>query len=428
MIQALLRRNTWSTKFLIAVALTLSFEGATAFGAATQNILWTFNHQEGTPSFPYYNFLSRGAKGNLYGLTALGGANNKGAAFQLSPNPDGSWTRTVLFSFAGKFAGEPIGGLTIDSAGNLYGVSSEGGARNTGYVFKLSPEVSGTWSASVIHNFGPCCGAGPDGISPYAGLVMDPAGNLYGTTTYGGTGGFGTIYQLAPNTAGGWTETILHNFASYNAEGGYPESKLTIAPDGRLLGTAAQGGLNVGTCTVGCGTVFELKKQDTGWAFRVLHYFKSTDGQYPRYAGVSIDNAGNLYGATEGGGANQVGTAWRLLYSSADGTYTEQTLHHFGSGSTDGSGPLSGVVVNPSGTRVFGTTPQGGLYGGGTVYTLSKVPNGPWTETILYQFTDGTDGQFPSGGVVVDSATGRLFGMTEGGGAFGDGLVYELIP
>ena len=408
---------------LLGVSLTRIF-------ASSETVLWDFNPANGDPSFPYYNFLSSDTAGNLYGVTAEGGAYRAGAVFRMAPNGKGGWIKTVIYSFPNDGETWPIGGLAIDHSGNLYGVSAEGGTNNTGYVYKLSPGARGGWIRTILHNFGKCCSKGPDGLEPFAGVIVDSEGHIYGTTTQGGPTGYGTIYELSPASSGEWTETVLHSF-KYFQEGGYPSSPLLLDSAGNLYGTNAQGGIVNDECPVGCGSVFKLARDGTTWALDVLHLFNGMDGQYPRYAGVIMDTAGNLYGATESGGiieggAYGVGTVWELVRSQS-GVYNIQVLHNFPTGgSADGVDLLAGVTMDAKG-NLFGTTPQGGAYGGGTVYELTRGSNNEWTEKILHAFTKEADGYSPSGGVVL--LNGNVFGMTESGGTHNSsGLVFEIAP
>jgi len=414
-----------TTLWLIAVLIV----GINQAHGSSETVLWNFQSSGGGPAFPYYNSLSSDASGNLYGVTSEGGAFESGSVFKMSPDGKGGWTKTVIFSFPNDGSTWPIGGLALDSAGNLYGVSAEGGKNDTGYVYKLSPNSSGTWSETVIHAFGKCCSKGPDGIEPFAGVVVDSQGHLYGTTTEGGANGFGTIYELSPTTSGAWTETILHSFA-YLTEGRYPSSPLLLDAAGNLYGTAAQGGIINYACYVGCGSVFKVVHSGSTWTLDVLHLFNGSDGQYPRYSGVVMDKAGNLYGSAEAGGIIQggaygVGAVWELAYSAAQNTYNIQVLHDFPMGGiADGVDLLAGVTLDSQG-NIFGTTSEGGAYDGGIVFELTKGTNG-WTEKILHSFTTGADGWSPSGSLVL--INGNVFGMTEGGGTQDDGLVFEITP
>ncbi|HEX8815269.1 MAG TPA: choice-of-anchor tandem repeat GloVer-containing protein [Terriglobales bacterium] len=251
------------------------------------------------------------AAGNLYGTTEIGGAYGAGTVFQLAPGPDGNWTEKTLYSFCAlaKCADgwEPLGKVTLDSAGNIYGTTWDGGLHNNpgcstsdrlcGAVFELIPGTGGNWTEKVLLSFN-----FRDGGNPGAGLVFDSAGNLYGTAKYGGPYGNGVVFELSPGAHGAWTETLIHAFSGY----AYPLSTLVFDPAGNLYGTA-EGGNGHGN-----GIVFELSPGQVGsWTQKVLHSFDGTDGQGPM-AGVTFDAAGNLYGTTVYGGTYNDGTVFEI--------------------------------------------------------------------------------------------------------------------
>ena len=248
----------------------------------------------------------------------------------------------------------PRNGLIADSAGNLYGTTSGGGASYKGVVFKLAPDGTET----VLHSFP---GFPSDGNSPYAGLIADSAGNLYGTTlSRDSVSHAGVVFKLAPNGTAGWTETVLHSFT------GFP-----------------------------------------------------TDGALP-YAGLIADSAGNLYGATTGGGASGQGVVFKLA---PDGT--ETVLHAF-TGGSDGAYPGVGPLIADSAGNLYGTTQVGGASGQGVVFKLAPNGTGGWTESVLYSFTGGSDGGQPFYGSLIADGAGNLYGTTVGGGASGAGVVFKL--
>ena len=258
-----------------------------------------------------------------------------------------------------------------------------------------------------------------DGAAPHAGLVKDAAGNLYGTTFYGGDTqlGDGTLFKLAPNG----TKTTLHSFAG-GPDGGLP-TVLTIDGAGNLYGSAQWGGVTSGCNGNGCGVVFEFTPDGTE---TVLYTFNGgNDGAYPQGA-VIVDGKGDLYGTTQAGGTNRVGTVFRLA---PDGK--EKVLHSFGSGN-DGSSPIPGLIADKAG-NLFGTTNLGGGgcsgFGCGSVYEIAA----DGTESVLYAFTGGSDGGNPVGGLLIDKA-GNFYGTTEFGGTLSDcggtgcGTVFKLAP
>jgi len=229
-------------------------------------------------------------------------------------------TETALHSFnsSGTSAAFPASSLIFDTAGNLYGTTGDGsgtncGAGGCGTVFELSPKADGGWTGKVLHNF---TANGKDGYQVYAPVIMDASGNLYGTTVQGGTYRGGTVFELLPKTGGGWTERILHNFSNSNsAKGAFPYAGLILDKAGNLYGTTYSGGNNNGTsCFYGsCGTVFELSPSAGSWTETVLYAFPPDGaGGFNPSAGLIFDAAGNLYGTADGGGAGGGGTVFKI--------------------------------------------------------------------------------------------------------------------
>ena len=228
----------------------------------------------------------------------------------------------MLYNFGNGADGQYPTGLMMSRSGNLYGTTFEGGIYNNCYdgtacgtVFELSPDGRGGWTEAVLHSFG----NGTDGQSPFAGLIMDGAGNLYGTTNaggiynncnYGPITSCGTAFELSPQLGGGWTETVLHNFGN-GTDGQNPESALSSDTAGNLYGTTQDGGL------YGNGTVFELSPNSGGgWTETVLHSFNGNgmDGDFPYSAGVIVDTAGNLYGTTVIAGSHGTGAVFEITH------------------------------------------------------------------------------------------------------------------
>jgi len=349
--------------------------------------------------------------GNFYGTTAFRGSSNNcnfgcGTAFKL----DSLGNLTVLHSFVGDASdgGHSFAGLVMDAAGNLYGTTEQGGAAGFGTVFKI--DSSG--NESVLHNF---TGAPNDGATPVGSLVLDAAGNLYGTTTVGGsspfafhgTPGLGTVFKIDP--AG--NETVLHSFN--NVDGDFPLGTLLLDSGGNLYGTAAFGGAS------GNGVVFKV---DPLGNESVLYNFEGqSDGNTP-VGGVIMDLAGNLYGTTFRGGisamCNGCGTVFKV-----DTLGNETVLYTFKGGS-DGANPAAGLVMDGA-NNLYGTTSDNDIAAPGLVGTVFKLdPAGH--ETVLHNFTGGiSDGQNPRSALIMD-ASGNLYGTTEGGGAFSAGLVFRL--
>jgi uncharacterized repeat protein (TIGR03803 family) len=398
---------------LLAAIVTLLL----APGARAQSKFKTLHRFTGSKNnggAPYAGLIFDQA-GNLYGTTYGGGAAGRGTVFKLTPNTDGSWTESLLHSFTGGSDGAaPIAGLTFDAAGNLYGTTFRGGAgcsgkTGCGTVFELTPKSDGTWTESVIYSF-----ARKGGAYPYAGLIFDHAGNLYGTAVGGGHHGAGVVFELKPNGNGSWTESVLYKFCALTncADGYYPYGGLTFGGAGNLYGTT----YNV---------VFELTPHANGsWAESVLHSFAGNDGGYS-YANVIFDQSGNLYSTTELGGDGNVGVVF-MLTPQAKGSWTETVLYSFQDGN-DGAYPRAGVLFDQTG-NLYGTTTQRGAYGWGVVFKLTPHSGGGWKQTVVHSFKSGNDGATPYGGLIFDAA-GNLYGTTAGNGGFTSfGSAFEITP
>jgi uncharacterized repeat protein (TIGR03803 family) len=327
-------------------------------------------------------------------------------------------TERVLHRFrGGKDGSAPSAGLIADKAGNLYGTTTNGGAGSCqggcGTVFELSPAAAGRWTETVLYSFT----GGNDGAIPQTGLTFDAAGNLYGTTIHGGTLGDGTVFQLtAPATAGrGRTLNVLHSFVG-PTEGEYPWGSLTFDQAGNLYGPTLFGG------RFGGGTIYQLAAPAMAggaWTLNVLHHFKGvTDGLDPAGA-LIIDSKGALYGTTYGG------TVFKEVPPATGHTaWTLQVLHNFNSVLG-----LSGGLLAAKNGVLYGATALGGSVNEGTVFSLTPpaTHGGAWTATTLYEFTGGSDGEYPQNALVADRA-GNLYGATESGGTSGLGTVFKLTP
>ena len=339
--------------------------------------------------YPYAGLIQDWA-GNLYGTTTGGGAAGVGVVFKL----DKKGHETVLYSFTGgDDGGYPFAGVILDWAGNLYGTAAVGGAAGAGVVFKLDKKGHET----VLYSFT----GGDDGGYPYyANLIQDWAGNLYGTTSSGGAAGAGVVFKVDTNGH----ETVLYSFTG-GADGGYPNAGVIFDWAGNLYGTTTSGG------AAGAGVVFKL---DTKGHETVLYGFTGgADGAYP-YAAVVQNWEGNLYGTTFNGGPGDAGVIFEL-----DSKGHETALYSF-PGRTDGTKPWAGVIQDSAG-NLYGTTSYGGPVGAGVVFKLDKKGH----ETVLYNFTGGADGANPFSGVTLDSAR-NLYGTTPFGGTAGAGVVYKL--
>jgi uncharacterized repeat protein (TIGR03803 family) len=348
------------------------------------------------------------ATGNLYGTTNAGGASGVGTVFKIT----GDGVETVLHNFSGGADGaNPEASLLRDAAGNLYGTTLAGGASGAGTVFKLGAHRRET----VLYSFA----GGTDGAKPQAALAMDAAGNLYGTTTAGGSNGNGTVFKLdVPKKQNGkWKERVLYSFGS-GTDGAIPVAGVTLDAKGSLYGTTSAGG------TYGYGTVFQLKLSKTGWQENILYNFQmQSDGGVP-YAGVVFDGSGNLYGAaTDGGGGGQNGGGTVFELTPAEDGWTFNLLYSLAGWGI--SGTYRNVLLDASG-NIYATTHCDGANSAGTVYELTPS-GGTWNYTSLYVFTGGTDGLYSFSNLVFDSL-GNLYGTTNGGGADGYGVVFKVTP
>jgi uncharacterized repeat protein (TIGR03803 family) len=390
--------------FAVAAALT-----AIPAAAQTETILHSF-HQDGTDGTDPKGGLVFDASGNLYGTTSLGGPVKYGIVFELTPTGGGMWTEKTVHNFIYTDGHAPFTGVTFDAFGKLFGTANAGGAFNHGAVFELTPNANGSWGEKVLRNFN------QEGDGPHGALVLDSAGNVYGTTYSGGTYGLGSVFELTPKADGTWTEKVLHSFGN-PMDGAYLEAGVILDAAGNIYGTTYGGGAHSE------GTVFEITRDGTGWTEKILYSFNSgtPDGQLPQ-GGVIFDSAGNLYGTTTQGGMGW-GTIFELT-PGARGIWTEQILHSFSG--TDGAVPLAGLTIDADGS-LYGTTVGGGPNFIGTVFELQRAGAG-WTETVLHSFSnDGTDGYNPYAGVILDAA-GNLYGTTTAGGTYNHGTVFEVTP
>jgi uncharacterized repeat protein (TIGR03803 family) len=386
---------------LTVVALSaLLLVAARPVQAQTETVLYNFTG--GADGFhPEASLISDGA-GNLYGTTLLGGMGcpgnqyGCGVVFKISPNGGGGWKQTVLHSFSGPpDAANPfLAPLIIDKAGNLYGTTEFGGAYNWGAVYELSP-VGTSWEVTILYSFT----GGADGGHPATGLIMDRAGNLYGTTSeYLAPG---NVFELSPS-GGGWRLQVI--YAAPTAPG------LTLDAAGNIYGATAS-------------TVFELSPNGHGgWEPTVLHTFTGTpnDG-YSAWGTFGLDKAGNLYGTTYVGGTYNYGTVYKLS-PGASGEWTEQILHSFNG--EDGANPVAAGVAFDAAGNIYGTTGLGGSKNKGTVFELATLGSAKYEYAVLWNF-NGTDGFNPYCTPLLDSA-GNLYGTTASGGASNAGVVFKV--
>jgi hypothetical protein len=359
------------------------------------------------------------------------------------------WKEKVIYSFQGGTDGAvPAGGMVFDKSGNLYGATEDGGANGCnspgpcGTVFELSPPAKpgGTWTEKVLYVFkGQAYG---DGATPEGSVIIDNAGNLYGTTGYGGTGscallggpvGCGTVYELSPPAQAGdpWTEKVLYSLQGGN-DGYVATGNLVFDRAGNLYGATLFGGGQGTTCDSlyggNCGTVFELsppKTEGSPWTEVVLHSFSGgTDGAVPN-GGLVVGPDNGIYGTTFYGGnascagleGTGCGTVFRLARAKEAGAWSESLIHVFTDG-VDGSWPDAGLTIDPTG-YLYGTSIS-------TVFRLAPPSKNAhaWEETILYEF--GNEAWGPEGPLLLGKAD-KLYGTTYSSQQF-SGTVFELQP
>ena len=387
------RQSIFANIHLTAALIIAMFGAMTIQSAQAQSFKVLYNFDGASHGGDPYASLARDAAGNLYSTVDYGGGTSyAGGVFKLAP--DG--TETMLYNFTGGADGAyPFSSVVRDSKGNLYGTTSQGGSDNAGVVFKVDP--SGT--ETVLHNFA----GGADGVIPTGGLVRDKAGNLYGTTSQGGTSNDGIVFKISPSGK----ETILHTFTGSATDGKYPTyTTLLMDAQGNFYGVTEEGGSADG------GILYKLSK--TG-KLTILHSFKggTTDGC--NVLGTPfMDAAGNFYGTTSSCGTHTLGTVWEVKKNGQ-----ERLLHSFAGGTSDGEYPLAGVVKDATG-NLYGNTETGGASDVGTVYRISNTGK----FTLLHSF-DGTDGKYPYGSFAQNSK-GTIFGSTQNGGTIGYGTVWKI--
>jgi uncharacterized repeat protein (TIGR03803 family) len=393
-----LRPRIASTIALLSASVALTFIGVLGLGMVTtqpaeaQTFSVMYNFAGSSDGGDPYASLIRDSAGNLYSTVGYGGTYFAGAVFKVAPNG----AESVLYSFTGGADGAyPISSLVRDSAGNLYGTTTMGGSANAGVVFKVDPQGAET----VLHNFT----GGTDGVDPVGGLLRDKAGNLYGTTSQGGTANAGVLFKISPRGK----ESILHTFTGGANDGKYPTYTSVLRDTlGTIYGVTEEGGAADG------GIVYKLSR---GGKWTVLYSFRGGTKDGCNVLGTPfMDKQGNIYGTTSSCGASKLGTVWKLNKNGK-----ETVLHSFAGGASDGEYPLAGVIMDADG-NLYGSTETGGAANVGTVYKVSNTG----TETLLHSF-DGADGKYPYCGF-VQNAKGTIFGTTQNGGTIGFGTVWKI--
>jgi uncharacterized repeat protein (TIGR03803 family) len=378
--------------------------------------------------------LTMDAEGNLYGTTEYGGHEGVhcdggacGTVFKLTRRGS-TWVLNSVYEFKGGLDGKfPVARVVFGPDGRLYGTTSRGGGsgyggEGNGTVFSLTPPATVCksavcpWAETIVYRFG-----GADGDVPNGEVVFDQTGNIYSTTQGGGglACNCGVVYKLTPSN-GSWTEHILYSFTGA-ADGASPNGTLIFDSNGSLYGTTLLGGGAFSECSGGCGTVYELTPSGSGWTENTLYAFQDQDdGAFP-VAGLIFDQEGNLYGAASTGEVNNGGTVFELTHSS--GNWTFLPLFSFPSMTFGSPGPQASLVMDAAG-NLYGTTLTDGAYGEGSAFKLSNGSLG-WTQTVLHDFTGGSDGAVPFSNLVFDTS-GNLYGTAAGGGT-GAGVVFEIM-
>jgi uncharacterized repeat protein (TIGR03803 family) len=375
---------------------------------------------QGTDGYLPLAGLTPDAHGNYFGTAEFGGLNELGNVYKLSPNGKGGWTYTDIYDFTGgSDGGAPGGAVLVDAKGNIYGNTCCLGGLYQGTVYELSPSKNGTYSITNAYSFK----GNPDGAQPLGGLAMDAAGNLFGTTNEGGKGnigyGYGTVYEIE-TTGQAWQEKIIYRSGTHKS--GYEsQAPMTLGPDGNLYGTDGYGG------KTGDGTVFRIVPSGDTWTYEVIYDFARGGGSSPHSAPV-FDAKGNLYATASfpqgtvfklrpPKGAEK---SWKetTLYSftgGADGGYPYSgiTLGADGSiyGVTSAGGNTSGPCQNHGGC--------------GVIYKLTKSRTAPWLETVLWTFSGNAGGGEPYS-VLVPGPGGRYYGTAYGGDVGNSGDIFSI--
>lgn len=364
--------------------------------------------------------------GNLYGGTDFGGRGGQGCdggscgvLYKLT-RKGAYWVFNTLYEFTGPDGGSPDAPLAFGPDGVLYGTTFYGGI-GAGVVYSLQPPLTACktalcpWTETVLYKF---TGA-DDGAEPaFGALAFDKAGNIYGTTTWGGQyPEYGNVYELTRNN-GQWAFNILYSFTGH-LDGGSSWTGVTFDASGNLYGITTDGG------EYGGGTAFELTPSGQSWTLTPLHQFvPSTDG-YESFGNLIFDSSGDLLGTNRYGGPGNAGGVFEL--TPYNDSWEFGVLYSF----TGQNGPQASLAMDPAG-NLYGTSVEGGQYDVGFVFKMTPSGSG-YDYSVLHNFTGGTDGGYPYGQIVLD-ANGNLYGATEGGGMKSDycgngcGVVWEITP
>jgi uncharacterized repeat protein (TIGR03803 family) len=397
-----------TAKAVLAVATVIALMPG-AWAASKYKVLYSFGN--GKDGGGLLDSVTFDQSGNLYGTALGGGANGFGTVFMLTPGFRGKWAETILHNFCSPSdcsdGGIPRVGVTFDAAGNFYGSS------NTA-AFEMTPDSAAVvgWSFQVIFSPGSA-----------ASMILDQAGNLYGPMGPGEYGK-GAVTELSPDSSG-WTETHLYSFCpkplNHCLDGDAPDTALTWDAKGNLYGGTLSGG------KARLGVLFELERTAGGWKEHVLHDFPAHTGDgWNPHGPLIFDQKGNMYGTTSQGGPLGYGTVFKLTRGS-DGRWKETILYDLRNPFQNGGGTDAGVIFDRLG-NLWGTTPGGGdpKCQCGVVFKMTPGAKGKWKYTAVHRFhyTDGFD---PEASLILDSK-GNLYGTTANGGKYGGGVVFEITP
>jgi uncharacterized repeat protein (TIGR03803 family) len=376
--------------------------------------LLTFNGA-GNGSSPIGGLIADAA-GDLFGTTEAGGTNNVGTVFGIPKTATGFGAPTTLVTFSGANGANPEGGLIADAAGDLVGTTAAGGANSDGTVFEIPKTATGFGAPTTLVTFN---GTG-NGATPVGGLIADAAGDLFGTTGAGGANSKGTVFEIPKTATGFGAPTTLVTFNGAG-NGATPFAGLIADAAGDLFGTTEAGGAN------NAGTVFEIPKTAIGFgALTTLVTFTGAGNGAAPFGGLIADAAGDLFGTTEAGGTNSDGTVFEIpkTGTGSTGFGAPTTLVTF-NGTGNGAAPFAGLIADAAGD-LFGTTEAGGTNGDGTVFEIPKTATGFGALINLVNFDGAGNGSNPSVAGLIANAAGDLFGTTEAGGGNSRGTVFEL--
>jgi len=418
--------------------LTLMLLAALTHLAQAQTYSVIYNFTGGQDGATPLAGVSLDRAGNLYGTTSGGGftggrcsgpgLHGCGTVYDLK-HTNSTWLFNPLYTFQGQYSdgAAPHDRVVFGPNGSLYGTTAFGGPADEdcaglgcGTVFNLRPSAVACktalcpWTENVLFFFNASLGQGGNPL--YGDVVFDPAGNIYGTL-FDRIPSFGMVFGLIPSN-GNWSLDYVYPFPADGNEGDSPTSSVIFDPAGDLYGTTSRGG-PPGGYTGGYGIIYELTPSGSGWAEQILYLFQNgSDGAYAE-GGAIRDQAGNLYGTTQEGGAGGGGTVWEL--SPSGGGWTLTTLYSF----TGALGSFASLTMDAAG-NLYGTTNLDGAHGQGNIFKLTNS-GGNWSYTSLHDFTGGSDGGKPYGQVTLD-ANGNIYGTAANGGATGNGVVWKITP